>query len=191
MAEERRYQNLYRAAESEFLIEAGYEIYRYRGTGGKDGREDYEQNTTLETIQAQYGVLKDLAVGVELNNQRGGGFGEGYQDYEFFARGQYQSYFYEFRYFYSHEDQTGDEAVSGGDHYMVELGYVYGDFGAKLNITPTFSYDYANDDSDRENHTDYLIEGFYEKKMGDQLFGAKVSHLAIGKNVEDGSTISY
>ena len=161
MAEERRYQNLYRAAESEFLVEAGYEIYRYRGTGGKDGREDYEQNTTLETIQTQYGVLKDLAVGVELNNQRGGGAGDGYQDYELFARGQYQSYFYEFRYFYSHEDQTGDEAVSGGDHYMVELGYVYGDFGAKLNITPTFSYDYANDDSDRENHTDNLLEGFF------------------------------
>lgn len=135
-------------------------------------------------------MLKDLAVGVEWNNQRGGGAGEGYQDYEFFARGQYQNYFYEFRYFYSHEDQTGDEAVSGGDHYMVELGYVYGDLGAKLNITPTFSYDYANDDSDRENHTDYLLEGFFEKKMGYQLFGAKISHLTIGKNVKDGSTIS-
>ena len=108
----------------------------------------------------------------------------------FFAQGQYNSFFYEFRYFYSFEESTEDNAVSGGNHYMIELGYVYKGFGIKYNFTPTYEYEFEDDSAKYESFTDTNIQLFYEHVMDENTYGIALSTNTTGKVEEDGEEIS-
>jgi hypothetical protein len=191
--DERKYQNFYRAAEGSFLIQGGYEFLKLNVDYSKKfrdviGRTDVERSWTNTNFRAEYGILKNLAVGVELTHQREPE-SEGMNDHELFARGQYNSFFYEFRYFYSFEDSTFDNTVSGGSHYMVELGYVYNGFGIKYNITPTYNYEFVDKSAEYKKYTDTALQVFYEHILNDNTYGVALTSRTSGKSEDDGIEI--
>lgn len=181
--DERKYQNFYRAPEGSILVQGGYEFLKLKGDYAQISG-DVENSFTNTNLRAEYGILKNLALGVELTHQRGPEY-EGMNDHELFARGQYNSFFYEFRYFYSFEESTDDNAVSGGSHYMVELGYVYNGFGIKYNITPTYSYEYGDNSAEYKNYTDTALQVFYEHILNNNTYGVALTSSTFGKSEDE------
>ena len=186
-AEDRRYQNLYRAEKNKFLVEGGYEFINFQGESSSNDNVDFSY--TYTNLRLEYGLRDDLALGIEGVYQVFSD-SEGMGDYQYFLRGQYRQFFYEFRYYHSYEEQTDDNTVSGGNHYSIELGYALNGYGARYFYLPAYDYEFEDDNTDYENRGSNIFEVFYEHLRNDQTYGIALVRNEFVGTEEDGEELS-
>ena len=153
-------QNFYLASENKWAIEG-----RYSSENGNEeftnGQEVDVDTKTLsgKVFKGQWG--KVLNLGGEVNMIDAEGDADGIGDLEFFARGRLETYLYEFRYFFSHDDKETDNAVSGGNHFWLKAGVFKNGWGFLGTFQPEYDADVADSD-DVNVGQQTILEGFYE-----------------------------
>ncbi|MBC76986.1 MAG: hypothetical protein CME64_13315 [Halobacteriovoraceae bacterium] len=169
-------QNFYLVSEKMWAVEG-----RFSSESGTEdlsnGNEIDVDNKVLngKVFHGNYG--KVLNLGGEFNFIDAEGDADGVGDLEFFARGRLESYLYEFRYFFSHDDKETDNAVSGGNHFWLKAGVFKYGWGFLATFQPEYDADVANSD-DVNVGQQTILEGFYEHLTADDNTLA----LAIGSH---------
>jgi hypothetical protein len=186
-----RPERFFRAEEGKVLTQAGAVFFNYTTTLSKEGenllgKSEIEGSSTTYDVQGEYGLTKDLSLGISLSQAYGDGY-EGLGDYEFFAKGQFQNFFYGLNYYYSHEEMTVDNNTSGGSYYDFYLGYYLDQgLGFKVYYQPEYDYSFKDDNTDYVNGANLMIEAFYELTYGGNLYGVSIGNNDSRSNTEDG-----
>ncbi|MCO4753445.1 MAG: hypothetical protein KC478_03135 [Bacteriovoracaceae bacterium] len=153
-------QNFYLAADQQWSIEG-----RYSSANGKEeftNGTEIDVDTTTLTGKVLHGTWgKVLNLGGEINYLNQDGEADGLGDWELYARGRLETYLYEFRYFFSPDDQENDNAVSGGSHFWLKAGLFKNGWGFLGTFQPEYEADQLGND-DVEVGQETILEAFYE-----------------------------
>jgi hypothetical protein len=175
------------------LLEGSYQVIQWN----LDYKSEFEGFGLDETVSfnraiilAEYGWTENLATGFTSARQQGP-TSRGIENYNFYLKYQYDFFFSEINYLYSHDDRNEDNVVSGGSHFELTLGIFINNWGLRFTHRPSYSFDFEDDNTDYESGAYTYLEGFYEfETINENKYGFLIALDNLQPITADGTDIS-
>lgn len=185
-------QKFFRAGDKEIMAQVGYEFWEFDYDYYDDaGIDSYNGSSTLLNILAEYGITKDLSIGVFYQKAHARGL-EDDKNTIFYLKGQYQSFFYEGQFSYFPDSERAEEDHGdGASHFNILLGYAFTK-NINIRVIRGLEYDYEQSfgSGGSETYTEKpttKIDISYEYYIGDHIIaGSLGKYFFDGREGEDG-----
>lgn len=185
------HERFYRAEAGQVLVQGWVSFIKLDGTFDTPfGSADIESSSTIYIAEAQYGINDNIAVGTTNIKSYSNGE-DGFQDHQFFIKGQFNNLMFKATYLVSLDDSKDDNFYSGGNSVDIEGGLQINEsLGLSANFSPRHEVK-LEDGETEDSSAELKFGGHFENKLSNNIIGIRADYYTIQADDSDDDDTNY